>query len=594
MGAPRIRVLGPIEADLDGTPLRLTKPRHRELLGLLVAAHGRVVSTDRLVDELWPDPPAGAVGAVRTFVGELRRVLEPDRPPRTDPTVLVTAGAGYALRGATVDLWTVRDDEITDLPFEEFADRPWAQPERARLAALRADAVERAAEGGGAEVVPLLEQHVEAHPWRENGWRLLALALYRSERRAEALAVLRRARTQLVDELGLDPGPRLADLERDLLRGDVPDTGGSLLLRAATAHARSGARAQLESANALLPGLATSGGLGLVGEQRLAAIAAAEELGDAELTARIVGGFDVPGIWTRSDDPVQAAALVGAALRLLPTATGRTRARLLATVAMESRGTADRVAEADEAVRLARSTGDPQLLCFALGARWMQCFGTAGRAREREAIGAEVVAVATTAELPTSEIHGRLIRLQALCALDDVPAATVEADAVDALAARHERPLARVFTAWFRRTFTDASVVPPPADEMPGFAHGIAFLSGVTDAVRDDRPLPDVDAGPYDPWVRPLLLARAGRTSEAVAALDAVPDPPRDLLLEAMWCLVGRAVVETGHRAAGRRALDALRPAVSERAAGSGVVDLGSVAHLVDALEPDQPRSCLP
>ncbi|KQR17381.1 BTAD domain-containing putative transcriptional regulator [Cellulomonas sp. Leaf334] len=581
MGEPRIRVLGPIGAEIDGTPLRITKPRHREILGLLVAAHGRVVSTDRLVDELWDDPPAGAVGAVRTFVGELRRILEPDRPPRTDPTVLVTVGTGYALRGVSVDLWDVRDDDLTELPFEEFADRPWAQPERARVAALRADAVERAADGGGAEVVPLLEQHVEAHPWRENGWRLLALALYRSERRADALAVLRRARTRLVDELGLDPGPRLADLERDILRDDVPDTGGSLLLRAATAHARSGARAQLESANALLPGLATSGTLGLVREQRLAAIAAAEELGDAELTARIVGGFDVPGIWTRSDDPAQAAALVDAARRLLPAATGRTRARLLATVAMESRGTADRRAEADEAVHLARSLGDPQLLCFALGARWMQCFTATGLARERDAIGAEIVAVATTAELPTFEIHGRLIRLQALCALDDVPAATVEADAVDALAARHERPLASVFTTWFRHTFTDAPVVPPPADDMPGFAHGIAALSDVTTALRAGRPLPDADVGPYEPWVRPLLLARAGRTPEAVAALDAVPDPPHDLLLEAMWCLVARAAGETEHRAAGRRAADALRPAMDERAAGSGVIDLGPVADLL-------------
>ena len=480
-----------------------------------------------------------------------------------------------------MDLWTVRDDDLTELPFEEFADRPWAQPERARVAALRADAVERAAEGGAAEVVQLLEQHVEAYPWRENGWRLLALALYRSERRADALAVVRRARTRLVDELGLDPGPRLADLERDLLRGDVPDTGGSLLLRAATAHARSGARAQLESANALLPGLAMSGGLGLVGEQRLAAIAAAEELGDTDLTARIVGGFDVPGIWTRSDDPDQAAALVGAALRLLPASTGRTRARLLATVAMESRGTADRTAEADEAVHLARSVGDPQLLCFALGARWMQCFAATGLAHERDAIGAEIVAVATTAELPTFEIHGRLIRLQALCALDDVAAATVEADAVDALAARHERPLATVFTAWFRHTFTDPSVVPPPADDMPGLAHGIAALSDVTTALRDGRPLPDADVGPYEPWVRPLLLARAGRRPEAAAALDAVPDPPRDLLLEAMWCLVGLAAGEVDHRAARHRALDALRPAMDERAAGSGVIDLGPIARLL-------------
>jgi DNA-binding SARP family transcriptional activator len=587
---PRIRVLGAVEAEIDGAPLRLSRPRHRELLGLLVAGHGRTVSTARLVEELWDDPPPGAVGALRTFVGELRRILEPGRPARTPPTVLVTVGTGYALRldAQDVDLWALRADDVTDLPFEEFADRPWAQPDRARVTTLRADAVERLAEdrlahGRAGEVVALLEEHVVANPWRENGWRLLALALHRSERQADALAALRRARTLLVEELGLDPGPRLADLERDILRGDVPDLGASILRRTAAAHARTGARAQVESASALLANLAVSGGLELVTEERLATIAAAEQLGDAELTARVVGGFDVPGIWTRSDHPAQSAALVSAALRLLPGATGRSRARLLATVAMESRGTADRRDEADEAVRLARTTGDPQLLCFALGARWMQSFGSAGLAREREATGAEIAAVAQTAELPTFEIHGRLIRLQALCALDDVTSAAVEADAVDAVAARYGRPLASVFTAWFRRTFTGGTVV-PPADEMPGFSHGIAALSDVTTALREGRALPGGDLGPYEPWGRPLLLARAGRPQEASDGLDAFPDPPRDLLLEVMWCLVGQAALETGHRAACRRALDALRPAAGERAAGSGVVDAGPVAALVDRL----------
>lgn len=79
----RIRVLGPVDAEHAGTPLRLSKGRHREILGILVAARGGTVSTQRLIDDLWEDTPAGAVGAVRTFIGELRRILEPDRPPRT-------------------------------------------------------------------------------------------------------------------------------------------------------------------------------------------------------------------------------------------------------------------------------------------------------------------------------------------------------------------------------------------------------------------------------------------------------------------------------------------------------------------------------
>ena len=95
----RIRVLGPLEAERGGRALVLSKPRLREVLAILVAAHGRVVSTKALIDDLWEDePPAGAVGAVRTFVGELRRVLEPDRGPGEPPAELVTVVDGYAFR----------------------------------------------------------------------------------------------------------------------------------------------------------------------------------------------------------------------------------------------------------------------------------------------------------------------------------------------------------------------------------------------------------------------------------------------------------------------------------------------------------------
>src|SRR5690242_16871482 len=95
----RIDVLGAVRARHDdGSPVGLGGPRHREVLARLVAAEGRIVTTDTLVADLWPDPPAGAVGALRTFVAALRRALEPGRPPRTPPRLLVTEGPGYALR----------------------------------------------------------------------------------------------------------------------------------------------------------------------------------------------------------------------------------------------------------------------------------------------------------------------------------------------------------------------------------------------------------------------------------------------------------------------------------------------------------------
>jgi DNA-binding SARP family transcriptional activator len=84
-------VLGPLQAEDGGRLLDLRGPRHREVLARLLVARGRVVSVARLVDDLWDDPPEGAVGAVQTFVGALRRALEPDRPPRSPARLLVTA-----------------------------------------------------------------------------------------------------------------------------------------------------------------------------------------------------------------------------------------------------------------------------------------------------------------------------------------------------------------------------------------------------------------------------------------------------------------------------------------------------------------------
>lgn len=93
--------------------------------------------------------------------------------------------------------------------YAEFADEPWARTERSRLEELRLTAVERLASaqldlGRAAEAIPDLDAHVTEHPWREEGWRLLALALYRSDRQGDALAVLRRARKLLAEELGID------------------------------------------------------------------------------------------------------------------------------------------------------------------------------------------------------------------------------------------------------------------------------------------------------------------------------------------------------------------------------------------------------
>ncbi|MFG1721283.1 BTAD domain-containing putative transcriptional regulator [Micromonospora chalcea] len=636
-------VLGPVTAwDDAGEPVDLKGPRHRAVLARLVAARGRVVPVGQIVDDLWDDPPAGAVGAVRTFVAALRRRLEPRRPPREPARLLVTDGPGYALRAApdTVDAWRFEDtvNEVADaLPratldrldealgwwrgpaYADF-DQQWAHAERSRLDQIRLTAVERRAEAllaldRAADAVPDLDAHVAAYPWREDGWALLASALYRAGRQADALAVLRRARELLRDQLGLDPGPRLRRLETDLLRQAEPEPTGAARVWAETAAAyeRSvvpGARARLESTVGMLRSLAVTGpgGLEAARDQREAAITAAEQLGDPEFTARVIGGYDVPAIWTRSDDPAQAARVVAAAQRALaglgPDAPETTRARLLATVAIESRGTASPgpVQAAREAEAIARRVADPALLAQALNGVYMQTFHRAGLAVERDAIGAELVALAARHGLATVEILGHLIRVQARSALADFTTADTHADAADRLAARHESPLVGVFTGGYRAMRTAATGAAYPDAEatyrswatglagcgMPGVERGLAPLALLCLRVWHDLPAdfpPDTDWGPYAPWARPLVLLAADRRDEAARALRRVPAPPRDLLQEALWCLTGRTAVALGDRDAMLRARDALAPAAGEVAgAGSGLLTVGPVAAHLDRI----------
>jgi DNA-binding SARP family transcriptional activator/type II secretory pathway predicted ATPase ExeA len=242
------RLFGSLEvADGSGRVLDLGTRKQRALTAMLALEPGRVVSLDRLIDELWAgEPPAQATRTLQAYIAHLRKVLEPDRPPRTPPTVLLTRDPGYRLDvpPGRVDLWrfTAGADEgrealargahaeaveILDRalglwrgePLAEFADQEFARPVTARFAELRMAALEdrfdaRLALGEAASLVPELEALVEDGPYRERAWSLLVLALYRAGRQADALAALRRVRTRLADDLGLRPGPALQELER--------------------------------------------------------------------------------------------------------------------------------------------------------------------------------------------------------------------------------------------------------------------------------------------------------------------------------------------------------------------------------------------
>ncbi|WP_406129248.1 BTAD domain-containing putative transcriptional regulator [Streptomyces sp. NBC_00989] len=662
-------VLGPVAAwDGAGDAIALKGPRHRAVLARLLVARRRVVPVGRLVEDLWADqadhaePPADAVGAVRTFVAALRRALEPERPPRTPARLLVTEGPGYALRAdpEAVDAWrferavttagTLPDPHALNLleealswwrgpAYADFGEETWARAERSRLTELRLHAVELRAEarlalGQAAEAVPDLDAHVAEHPWREDAWRLLALALYRTGRQGDALAVLRRARTLLVEQLGADPGPTLRRLEADILAhaehldpgshiahapdpdpvSDTTAPADHVWARATAAYDRtvaSGARARLESTVGLLRDLAVTGGGGLEAARRhrLAAIRAAQELGDLELTARVIGAYDVPAIWTRVDDPRQAADTVAAAEHTLaalpPDAHLTARARLLATIALESRGT--RSARGPQAARqaedIARQLNDPALLAFALNGTFMQTFHRAGLAPQRDEIGAELVTLSARHGLVTYEVLGHLIRLQSRGALADFTGADGHAAAAEELADRHELPLVGVFTQWYRVLRLTATGSPRPAEVatacqdaalrldgsgMPGLEQGLLPLALLCLRLRSGRPAQTderIDWGPYEPWARPLVLLARDRPAEARAALRSLPDPPRDLLFEALWCLAARAALAVDDRETMERALAELAPAAAELAgAGSGLLTLGPVARYLDDL----------
>jgi DNA-binding SARP family transcriptional activator len=238
----RYRLLGPLEARSDGGPVALPGGKPGALLARLLLDAQRVVPVDALVDALWLDAPASAHKVVQVYVSQLRKALGPAQIETRAPGYLVRAGpdeldlarferlvaaaqgAGEASRRAellreALSLW--RGPALA-----EFADAPFAQAAARRLAELRLNALEQRLEadlqlGEAAAVVPELESLVSQEPLREGPRRQLMLALYRCGRQAEALERYREGRRLLVEELGIEPGPRLQELEQAILRQDT-------------------------------------------------------------------------------------------------------------------------------------------------------------------------------------------------------------------------------------------------------------------------------------------------------------------------------------------------------------------------------------
>jgi DNA-binding SARP family transcriptional activator len=234
------RILGPLEVVRDGVPVDIVGARQRSLLAALLVRANEVVSTDRLVDELWgANPPRTATTSLHNAVSQLRRELG---------DVLVTRPPGYVLRTTDGEIDAARFEALVvgarDAEPEQRAQRlrealalwrgralvdaldaPAIEAEARRLEELRLVALEERIDadlelGRHAELVGELESLVAAEPLRERLRGQLMLAQYRSGRQADALQAYAAARRTLVDELGIEPSPALQRLHAEILRQD--------------------------------------------------------------------------------------------------------------------------------------------------------------------------------------------------------------------------------------------------------------------------------------------------------------------------------------------------------------------------------------
>ena len=280
------RLLGPIEAGINGHALEIGGQKQRALLIILLLSANEPVSREVLIDRLWGEcPPAGAQHTLEVYISRLRKTLK----SAADEAVVLTRLGAYLLRIPSERIDIGRFERLAGegrgalaagapgqaaaflgealalwrgAPLAEVSDELFAQAEIARLNELRAGVIEDRIEadlalGRHGDVVSELEALIAVHPLRERLYQQLIIALYRCGRQAEALAVYRSARRVLMQELGIEPGPGLKRLERAILEQDVSlepparhpeppaiaSTGRERPLSAGTAH-----RAQLLSA----------------------------------------------------------------------------------------------------------------------------------------------------------------------------------------------------------------------------------------------------------------------------------------------------------------------------------------------------------
>ncbi len=241
----QFRILGPLEVVDDGRLVDLGRRQQRALLALLLLRANEVVSLERLIAELWEvDPPAKAANTLQVYVSHLRKTLGRGTIVTQPPGYIVKVAHGALdlheferlfengrrryQEGDSEGAIRLLEDALAlwrGAALADFAHEPFAQSAIARLEELRVAAAELSIDaelslGRHGPLVGRLEQLVAEHPLRERLREQLMLALYRSGRQAHALAAYQDARRALVDDLGIEPGRALHDLEQAILRHD--------------------------------------------------------------------------------------------------------------------------------------------------------------------------------------------------------------------------------------------------------------------------------------------------------------------------------------------------------------------------------------
>ena len=282
---PRLLVLGPLGAWRGGAPVELGPPRQRAVLGLLAVSPGELVRRESIIDALWgDDPPATAVNLVQAYVSRLRRALEPAGSPRDAEALLASVAGSYRLNAAAceLDLLAFRQitghgrtarsagDALAACGLYEEALGLWrgepladidllqSHPAVAELLRRREAAVLEHGEAASAagcpdRALPWLEALARDQPLNERAHALLMITLAAAGRQDAALKVHEELRQRLDDQLGVRPGPELAEAHLRVLRQELPGVRYSRLPPPAPAAGETAPRAVPRQLPATVP-----------------------------------------------------------------------------------------------------------------------------------------------------------------------------------------------------------------------------------------------------------------------------------------------------------------------------------------------------